>query len=230
VTALPAAISVQAGLVLILVLVNVLRRRSFEHEDQYEPGERVSAQAGTTGRSPLKTGGARSSEHPQGPAAVDVPNILVVLPRDRSRGALLVRRSRSGLVQGQRTVTRVRQVPDLEVPEPPAEQRALRALLERLLPEYHRVATYQHEDTFWEYEGGGRAVYGWGTNVTPLRSGRPFTVWFDGLDDDIAVWAHGHGWRRKNRGLWLEWQDLSDMQAVLTDMERRLRALLADFT
>jgi len=119
-------------------------------------------------------------------------------------------------------------VPDLQVPESPPEQVALRALLQRLLPEYEGVASYKHDDTFWESEGGGQAVYGWGTQVTPLRSGRPFTVWFDGLDEDIAVWADRTGWRRKDQGLWLEWQDLSDLYGVLTDVEKRLRALLAD--
>ncbi len=120
-------------------------------------------------------------------------------------------------------------MPDLPAPEPPPEQVALRALLEGLLTEYDGVATYRHDDTFWESEGGGQTVYGWGTQVTPVLSGRPFTVWFDGLDEDIAVWADGKGWRRKDQSLWLEWQDLSDIQAVLSDVEKRLRALLEDF-
>jgi hypothetical protein len=39
-------------------------------------------------------------------------------------------------------------VPHLEVPESPREQVALRALLDRLLPEYGGVAMYEHDDTF----------------------------------------------------------------------------------
>lgn len=118
---------------------------------------------------------------------------------------------------------------DLRSPEPPPEQMALRALVEHLLTQYEGVATYRHDDIFWESASGREAEYGWGTRVAPLQSGKPFLVWFDGLDHDIAVSSESSGWRRKNRGVWFEWRDLSDMDAVLGSVEERLRSLLAGF-
>ncbi len=126
-------------------------------------------------------------------------------------------------------IATVLRVPDLPVPESPPEQAALRDLLERLLAQHEGVATYRHGDTFWESDSGGRTVYGWGTQVTAIQSDRRFEVWFDGLDLDIAVWTEKTGWRRRDRSLWFEWRDLSDMTAVLASVEERLRALLAEF-
>jgi hypothetical protein len=124
-------------------------------------------------------------------------------------------------------------MPDLPAPEPPPEQVALRALLNDVLPQYGNVALYRHDDTFWESDSGREAVYGWGTQVTPLRTGRSFQVWFDGLDNDIAVFSEespcASGWRARRRGFWFEWLDLADMASVLSSVEDRVRELLQDY-
>lgn len=119
-------------------------------------------------------------------------------------------------------------VPDLEAPEPPPEQVALRERLERLLSQYLHVAVYRHEDEFHESESGA-TTYGWGTEVRPVASGKPFTVWFDGLDHDIAIWTERTGWRLRDRARWFEWLDLTDIDAVLLGVEERARTLLRDY-
>ena len=105
----------------------------------------------------------------------------------------------------------------------------LRALLERVLSEYQDVVEYSHEDPPPGSTPDTAAHSGWGTHVVPRRTGRPFTVWFAEREEDIAVWSDRTGWRRRDRGSWFEWLDLSNMPAVLPTVEARLRALLADF-
>ncbi|MGY1717497.1 hypothetical protein ACI8AG_00410 [Blastococcus sp. SYSU DS0552] len=53
-------------------------------------------------------------------------------------------------------------------------------------------------------------------------------MWFDGLDEDIAVdQVRGRRWRR--RLVRHEWRDLTDLDDVLADVVRVLRALLSDY-
>jgi hypothetical protein len=120
-------------------------------------------------------------------------------------------------------------VPDHPVPETPAAQTALRATIEAVLGDYQAVASYSHEDRFWESASGREAVYGWGTTIEPRAEGVPVHVWFDGLDNDIAVWTDGHGWRRRNRGVWHEWRDLTDLNDVLHGVTEVLRTLLSGY-
>ncbi len=51
-------------------------------------------------------------------------------------------------------------MPDLPPPEPPPEQVALRALLDDVLAQYGNVATYRHDDIFWESDSGRQACTG----------------------------------------------------------------------
>lgn len=121
-------------------------------------------------------------------------------------------------------------MPDLPVPEQPAAQTALRAVVEAVLREFQATASYGHNDRFWESHDGREAVYGWGTKIDPRSTGRPVDVWFDGLDNDIVVQQHGGGWwRRRNRPVWHEWRDLADLDSVLEDVARVLRMLLRDY-
>ncbi len=108
-------------------------------------------------------------------------------------------------------------------------QVALRAAIEALLRDYQDVASYRHLERFWESANGREAVYGWGTTIEPRAAGVPIHVWFDGLDNDIAVSTEGHGWRRRNRGVWHEWRDLTDLNAVLDGVTGVLRKLLSGY-
>ncbi len=65
--------------------------------------------------------------------------------------------------------------------------------------------------------------------MTPLRAGQPFQVWFDGLDNDIAVFSEGSSRRSRRRGFWFEWLDLTDMASVLSSVEDRVRELLRGY-
>lgn len=120
-------------------------------------------------------------------------------------------------------------MPDLPVPDAPAAQTALRAAIEAVLGDYHDVASYSHEDRFWESANGTEAVYGWGTTIEPRARGVPVRVWFDGLDNDIAVSTDGHGWRRRSRGVWHEWRDLTDLDVVLDGVTEVLRSVLSGY-
>lgn len=115
------------------------------------------------------------------------------------------------------------------MPETPAAQTALRATIEAVLRDYQDVASYSHDDGFWESANGREAMYGWGTRIEPRAEGVPIYVWFDGLDHDIAVSTDGHGWRRRNRGVWHEWRDLADLNAVLHGVTEVLRTLLSSY-
>jgi hypothetical protein len=103
---------------------------------------------------------------------------------------------------------------------------ALRLRVEAVLREYRAVASYAHQDRFWESADRREAVYGWGTVVKPRSRGKQVDVWFDGLDHDIAVSANGR-WGR--RPLWYEWRDLSELSDVLDDVEGVLRELLDEY-
>ena len=119
-------------------------------------------------------------------------------------------------------------MPDLPVPEPPAEQVALRAVVEAVLRDYADTASYRHTDRFWESKNRREAVYGWGTEIQPRATGEPIKVWYDGLDKDIVV-SQGRGghWGRRRDFVWHEWRDLTDLDSVLTDVTRVLRSLLS---
>jgi hypothetical protein len=121
-------------------------------------------------------------------------------------------------------------VPDLPTPEPPAEQLALRTTVEAVLRDYEGTASYSHNDRFWESDNRRQAVYGWGTTIVRQAAGGPIEVWFDGLDEDIAVWQARGGpwWRRRGGSNWHEWRDLTDLDSVLADVTRVLRTLLSD--
>ena len=120
-------------------------------------------------------------------------------------------------------------MPDLPPPETPVAQTALRATIEAVLGEYRAVASYSHEDEFWESANGREAVYGWGTTIQPRAEGVPVHVWFDGLDNDIAVSTDGQGGRRRNGGVWHEWRDLTDLNVVLQGVAEVLRSLLSAY-
>ncbi|NHC14731.1 hypothetical protein [Motilibacter deserti] len=118
-------------------------------------------------------------------------------------------------------------MPDLPPPDPPLEQVALRRRLERVLAELG--VPYEHEDRFWESDDGQGAVYGWGTRVQMPGVPEPVNVWFDGLDEDIAVSTPGYGrWWRRTRGVWHEWLDLSDLDRVLDEVEACVQRLLRE--
>jgi hypothetical protein len=107
-------------------------------------------------------------------------------------------------------------MPDLPTPTPPSEQMELRQWLEKLLTEWG--VHFAHNDEFWESDNGGEAIYGWGTKIERGPGRVPLQVWYDGLDSDIAIWGRGYEY--------FEWQNLGDMPRVLTDIEKKLRALL----
>ncbi len=117
-------------------------------------------------------------------------------------------------------------MPDLPVPQPPAAQVALRRRIEAILHDYQAVASYAHQDRFWESADRGEAVYGWRTVIEPRSRGKRMDVWFDGLDNDIAVSADN---RWGKRPIWHEWRDLSDLNIVLDSVEAVLRQLLDDY-
>ncbi|MGY1591812.1 hypothetical protein ACI79D_07540 [Geodermatophilus sp. SYSU D00708] len=114
----------------------------------------------------------------------------------------------------------------LPVPEPPAAQVALRAVVEAVLDGAGPPVSYHHEDRCQESEDGREAVFGWGTRIElPPAAGGPVRVWFDGLDGDIAVWQ-GDRRRRGADVVWHEWRDLTDLTGVLDDVVRVLRTVL----
>lgn len=117
-------------------------------------------------------------------------------------------------------------MPDLAAPDPPAEQVALRTRVETVLQEHRTVASYAHQDRFWESADRREAVYGWGTVIKWRSAGKQMDVWFDGLDNDITLSAD-KGWGK--RPIWHEWRDLSDLNDVLDDLEGILRELLSDY-
>lgn len=120
-------------------------------------------------------------------------------------------------------------MPEPWPPDPPAEQRSLRDRIQQVLDRYAGVATYRHKDWFGAGDHGGW-VAGWGTTIEPRRNGKRIMVWYDAFDEDIAVYTEGHGRRRKQRGVWCEWQDLSDLPRVLEGVEAVLHRLLAEYT
>ncbi|WP_166532970.1 hypothetical protein [Blastococcus xanthinilyticus] len=117
-------------------------------------------------------------------------------------------------------------MPDLPSPDPPAEQVALRSRVEAVLQEYRTVASYAHQDRFWESANRREAVYGWGTVIKPRSRGKGMDVWFDGLDNDISLSADN---RWGKRPIWHEWRDLSDLSTVLDSVEGVIRELLNDY-
>lgn len=98
--------------------------------------------------------------------------------------------------------------------------------METVLQEYRTVASYAHQDRFWESADRREAVYGWGTVIMPRSPGTQMEVWFDGLDNDITLSAYE---RLGKRPIWHEWRDLSDLKDVLDDLEGILRELLTDY-
>jgi hypothetical protein len=119
-------------------------------------------------------------------------------------------------------------VPDLPVPEQPPAQTALRAVVEAVLRDFQATASYRHDDRFWTSDNGREAVYGWGTTIKARAAGKPVEVWFDGLDNDIAVWQDGDGRRPRSRPVRHEWRDLTDLHGVFEDVANVLRSLLRD--
>ena len=111
-------------------------------------------------------------------------------------------------------------MPDLPAPDPLPQQVALRTRVEAVLQEYRTVASYAHQDRFWESADRREAVYGWRTVIKPRSPGKQMDVWFDGLDNDITPSAD-KGWGK--RPIWHEWRDLSD----LTTSWRTLKASCA---
>jgi hypothetical protein len=123
-------------------------------------------------------------------------------------------------------------VPDLPAPPPPAEAVAVRQRVEDVLARHTAVATWRHEDRFWESDDGRRTVHGWRTTVEPRGAGGRIQIWFDGLDRDLAV-ALDRPRRRwwPTRGSdYAGWADLSDLPVVLDQLERRLAAFLATYS
>ncbi|MGY1883690.1 hypothetical protein ACI799_00110 [Blastococcus sp. SYSU DS0753] len=104
----------------------------------------------------------------------------------------------------------------------------MRAIVESVLRDHEGTVSYRHHDRFWQSGNRREAVYGWGTTIEPRTAGEPIEVWFDGLDEDIAVdQVRGRWWRR--RLVRHEWRDLTDLDDVLADVGRVLRALLSDY-
>ena len=120
-------------------------------------------------------------------------------------------------------------MPDLPPPLPPAQQVALRRRVEAVLGQHADLVTFAHQDRFWESDDGSQAVYGWGIRVTPRRVGTPFEVWFDGLDDDIAVFTDARDRRPRAASSWHEWRDLSDLDVVLDGVDQAVRELLQGY-
>ncbi|NAZ80971.1 hypothetical protein GTR02_03970 [Kineococcus sp. R8] len=117
-------------------------------------------------------------------------------------------------------------MPDLQPPVPPAAQEHLRQRLEQLLDDLG-ITDYRHQDRFWESENGKEAVHGWGTVVHGPADNEPVHVWFDGLDEDIAISteATAHQPRRRS-GAWYEWCDLTQLDDVLDEVMATLRRTL----
>ena len=110
----------------------------------------------------------------------------------------------------------------MTTPVPPREQVALRARVEAVVDALGPAFTVVHEDRDEEHPPHG-VTTGWGSLVEGGRLGRPVEIWFDGVDHDIALFV-GH---EDTHGLWREWRDLTDMTAVLGELEAVLRAVLA---
>ena len=125
-----------------------------------------------------------------------------------------------------------RPVPDLPAPLPPAEAVAVRQRVEDVLTRHAAVATWRHEDRFWQSDDGRRTVYGWGTTVEPRGAGGRIEIWFDGLDRDLAVALDRprRRWWPARGSDYAGWPDLSDLPAVLDQLEARLVAFLATYS
>jgi len=95
--------------------------------------------------------------------------------------------------------------------------------IEKLLEAYRQVATYTHNDRFWESDSGNSAVRGWGTRIEPHKAGAPIDVWFDAIDHDIVVSAGRRGLRRP---VYVEWLNLTDFDEVLKGVTDLLGSLL----
>ena len=123
-------------------------------------------------------------------------------------------------------------VPDLPAPPAPPEEVAVRRRVEEVLARHATVATWWHEDRFWQSDDGRRTVYGWGTTIEPRGAGGRIELWFDGLDGDLALaldrprrrWRPARG--RDHRG----WADLTDLPRVLDEVEACLVGFLATYS
>lgn len=106
-------------------------------------------------------------------------------------------------------------MPDLPAPAPPPAAVAVRQRVEEVLARHAAVATWRHEDRFWESDDGRRTVQGWGTTVQPRGAGGRIEIWFDALDGDLAL-ALDQGWA-----------DFTDLPRVLDEVADRLVAFFA---
>jgi hypothetical protein len=65
----------------------------------------------------------------------------------------------------------------------------------------------------------GGVVYGWETTVHPASIGSALWIWFDGLDEDLAVMI--------DELHWFEWRDREDADAVVSEAAGLCAGVLA---
>jgi hypothetical protein len=122
-------------------------------------------------------------------------------------------------------------VPDLPAPPPPSAAVAVRERVEEVLARHAAVATWRHEDRFWESDDGRRTVQGWGTTVQPRGAGGRIEIWFDALDGDLAIALDRprRRWWPTRKADYQGWVDFTDLGRVLSELEARLVGYLASY-
>jgi hypothetical protein len=106
---------------------------------------------------------------------------------------------------------------DVPAPVPPAEQVVLRAWVDVRVRELG--VSSRRLDRCRGSDDGRVASCGWGDRIDRGEGREAIRVWYDALDSDIAITGE--------RGEYAEWHDLSDMTAVLAELDERLRRMLA---